>query len=258
MDAANESQDIEAPQDKPPTHEEPQKGDPPKYGSIVSEIKKAKRESCGNKEFIKHVMAIISRSGERSTWSERVVTKMKKSLQESRENKEYLTLLCFPVMLMIGCVICISIFIAAPIAMIVIGAIYKDECNAQPYIPIYLIVGGSFSLFSCFISGGKSRSNRCQTNEEDPQKDECTCRSCISGLVSIFQVCWFIAGNVWIYKAYEPSYEDPTSADYCDKTLYLFSFWLMNVSYMLIGVGFCVCLLVIYCVYCREPCDDEE
>ena len=31
--------------------------------------------------------------------------------------------------------------------MIVIGSVYFHDCPAEPYIPIFLIVGGSFSVF---------------------------------------------------------------------------------------------------------------
>ena len=42
--------------------------------------------------------------------------------------------------------------------MIVIGSVYFHDCPAEPYIPIFLIVGGSFSVFKvtdpfAFVSG---------------------------------------------------------------------------------------------------------
>ena len=42
----------------------------------------------------------------------------------------------------IGCTIICSITVVIPVCMIVIGSIYFDECPAEPYIPIFLIVGG--------------------------------------------------------------------------------------------------------------------
>ena len=33
------------------------------------------------------------------------------------------------------------------VCMIVIGSVYFHDCPAEPYIPIFLIVGGSFSVF---------------------------------------------------------------------------------------------------------------
>ena len=64
----------------------------------------------------------------------------------------------------IGCTIACSITIVIPVleekksfkednifhtqvCMIVIGSVYFHDCPAEPYIPIFLIVGGSFSVF---------------------------------------------------------------------------------------------------------------
>ena len=37
------------------------------------------------------------------------------------------------------------------VCMIVIGSVYFHDCPAEPYIPIFLIVGGSFSVFKVNI-----------------------------------------------------------------------------------------------------------
>ena len=42
----------------------------------------------------------------------------------------------------IGCTIACSITIVIPVCMIVIGSVYFHDCPAEPYIPIFLIVGG--------------------------------------------------------------------------------------------------------------------
>ncbi|XP_002737767.1 transmembrane protein 272-like [Saccoglossus kowalevskii] len=209
MSGTNDKRDVEASNDNPPTYDEAQKGAPPTYEeSIMSKIRTAKRESDGNKEFVTNVLQII----------------------------------CESVALMIGCLVCTALLTALPISMIVIGSMHKDECNAEPYIPIYLIVAGSFSLFICVtnVCGCVTKRGKKEDEEQSTGATACACCfTCISALGSVFLVCWYIAGNVWIYKAYEPSYEDPTASDYCDKTLYLFSFWFLNAGYILAGVGLC-------------------
>lgn len=40
---------------------------------------------------------------------------------------------------------------------------------------------------------------------------------------------------MWVYKEYEPNY-DPTKDKYCNKTLYLFAFWLITSVYIGLGV----------------------
>ena len=43
----------------------------------------------------------------------------------------------------IGCTIACSITVVIPFCMIVIGSVYFHDCPAEPYIPIFLIVGGN-------------------------------------------------------------------------------------------------------------------
>ena len=48
----------------------------------------------------------------------------------------------------IGCTIACSITVVIPFCMIVIGSVYFHDCPAEPYIPIFLIVGGNKILSS--------------------------------------------------------------------------------------------------------------
>ncbi|XP_019898902.2 transmembrane protein 272-like isoform X3 [Esox lucius] len=129
------------------------------------------------------------------------------------------------------------------VANIVIGSVYLNDCPRQPYIPIYLIVLGAmgvvpvFSSCCCLISTPDSTSSL-----------KVLCNIC-SGLVSLFLLCWFICGNVWIYSIYQPNYNknipnyNQTLINnlYCNRTLYLFAFW-SNILAYLILLGLCVVL----------------
>ncbi|XP_070552905.1 transmembrane protein 272-like [Ptychodera flava] len=130
-----------------------------------------------------------------------------------------------------------GISLSVLIAMIVIGAIYKDQCPAQPNIPIFLIVGGTVTIVSFFLmiyTGHKRRRGM----KKDYDRAKCWC-----GLIGAFLVVWFIAGNVWIYGTrYKPSYTEPNPFIYCHKGLYLFSFHLLNVTYILIFVILLTCV----------------
>uniref|UniRef100_A0A3P9D3Q6 Uncharacterized protein n=1 Tax=Maylandia zebra TaxID=106582 RepID=A0A3P9D3Q6_9CICH len=111
------------------------------------------------------------------------------------------------------------------IAQLIMGALNLHDCPREPFIPIYLLVVGVVTLLFSIL--------QCCRN----------CRSAWSCLVSLFVFCWFIAGNVWIYSVYEPNYNKTASPHmYCDKTLYLFAFWTMNLNYILLGFSlFCPC-----------------
>lgn len=119
------------------------------------------------------------------------------------------------------------------IAMIVIGAKYKDECPVEEMIPVYLIVAGAAGLFANCCTGGV-RYNQ--------QEDDGNTVNLLQALVQFVVFAWFICGNVWIYANYEPNYTDPSSLDYCHKTLYLFAFWVTNSAYILYGfISVCLC-----------------
>ena len=64
-------------------------------------------------------------------------------------------------------------------------------------------------------------------------------------------IAWFIAGNVWVYKNYKPDFEDKASTEYCDKTLYLFSFGLITFVYAILCVMLlCMCCALTCCFTC--------
>ena len=138
-------------------------------------------------------------------------------------------------------------FIALPadkslVYFLVSGVIYKDKCPVQPKIPIYHIVFGCFlilEIFMCiFAAIRKSRG--------DQEGNTTKFISCGS-IVSCFMMAWFICGNVWVYANYKPEYHDPASKNYCHKTLYLFTFWIITSGYILSGV--CCCLGICTMIY---------
>ena len=111
-------------------------------------------------------------------------------------------------------------------------------------IPIYLIVGGSAGLLSifcaCAVESVEYREARSPLQSVSPYWHVI---KHLSRLLLPLLFAWFIAGNVWIYKNYEPNYTDPESPYFCHKTLYLFAFWVITSYYIFFGV-----LLVIGCV----------
>lgn len=69
-----------------------------------------------------------------------------------------------------------------------------------------------------------------------------------TSLIMCFMLCWFFIGSYWIYNIYEPQYGKD-----CNKTLYLFAFWLVTSVYLtvaiVLGVIFIV-LLIKSCKFC--------
>ncbi|CAH2324917.1 Hypothetical predicted protein [Pelobates cultripes] len=127
----------------------------------------------------------------------------------------------------------ICIWLGISIAMIIMGAIYKDDCAIQPYIPIYLIVGGAahflgFSLIFFRLA--------CQTFN-----------IFLEGLTSLLSFVWFISGSVWVFSVYT-KYEGQ-----CNQHLYLFAFGILLVQYVQIGL-----LMICSCCCCSPRSNSYE
>lgn len=129
----------------------------------------------------------------------------------------------------LGCTIILGITIVIPVCMIVFGAIYLYDCPQGEYIPVYLLVGGGFGVLKQLLH----LSTRVRSREE--QELERLRQSPTQTLINCFMLGWFIIGSFWIYRIYEPNY-DPALGKYCNKSLYLFTFWLITSVYMMLGI----------------------
>ncbi|XP_036404333.1 transmembrane protein 272-like [Megalops cyprinoides] len=130
-----------------------------------------------------------------------------------------------------------------PIAQIAIGVVYLKDCPRQHYIPIYLLVLGVFGLALGVLSCLPCSRER----EDGGQSTLGTLCHVWNSLVSAFLFCWFIAGNVWIYSIYPPSYnQTQPNPEYCNKTLYLFAFWITTLVYLFFAL--CCCALICMCL----------
>ncbi|XP_053575942.1 transmembrane protein 272 [Bombina bombina] len=129
-------------------------------------------------------------------------------------------------------IITLTIWIGIGVAMIVMGALYKNDCPIQPYIPIFLLVSGATHLVTFFIMFLRLV---CQT-----------IIMIFESFVGIFSFVWFIVGSVWVFRVYN---------DYvgqCNPDLYLFAFGILLFEYVVIGlamVGSCCCAITRNVVY---------
>lgn len=148
-----------------------------------------------------------------------------------------------------GSCICILIAVSAflavlPMLMVIIGSIYLHDCPANKLIPIYLIVGGCAGVVS----------SCCRDKEQKERKNA------LGYLLDTFFFVWFIVGCVAIYQVYPPDYVNLGAPNYCNKTVYLFSFWLVNICLAAIGLvivfGLCTCFVAI-CVMVLGGGDDD-
>ncbi|XP_034933650.1 transmembrane protein 272-like [Chelonus insularis] len=151
----------------------------------------------------------------------------------------------------IGCTIIFGVTIAVPLSMMIIGGMYLYDCPQGEYIPVYLLVAGGFAIFKQLLY----LSARVRQWPDDRDEERIR-QSPTLTLINCFMLGWFIIGSMWVYKEYEPNY-DPSLGKYCNKTLYLFAFWLITLVYIFLGiltVGLC-CISVITITFQSRPLD---
>ncbi|CAF0818200.1 unnamed protein product [Brachionus calyciflorus] len=139
---------------------------------------------------------------------------------------------------------------AIPITMIIIGAIYKDQCTIDHKIPIWLIVYGVFGLLNVILRTVQNshyifKKARNELNESFKIKMRIL-------IIDLFLFAWFICGNVWIYsvksKVVTDNQLDPS---YCHANCYYFAFWMITIKWILLGIlccCYCCILLIGACV----------
>lgn len=164
-------------------------------------------------------------------------------VREARKNSsgfiDFLRKVIILILGTLGCTIVIGITVVIPFIMIVIGTSYLKECPVEEFIPIYLIVGGVFGVMKNLLNFW----SRCRKNEDTEERLR---QKPYDTILNCFLFAWFIAGCVWIYRVYEPDYIDSSSQIYCNKTLYLFAFWLVTSIFIILGliIG-CLCCLTV-------------
>lgn len=193
----------------PPSYEEamdPSRAPPPSYESIIGRVREAHKESSGTVDFFKKLVVLLAGT--------------------------------------IGCTIAIGVTIVVPFAMFLIGVKYLNDCPANVFIPIYLLVGGFVGVLKQFIQVvSRIRRIRARTDEEEDEP-----RSSLQSLLTCFMLTWFFLGSYWVYKDYMPSF-NPADIIYCNKTVYLFAFWQVTIVYIAIALmTFCLCSISLFVV----------
>jgi hypothetical protein len=148
----------------------------------------------------------------------------------------------------IFCVIILTILLAIPITVLVIGTHYRNPryCPIEPRISLFLIVHGSvslgwivfmilmFAMIIFFAARGSSTPVILGI-----------ILSIILFLVSIFSIIWLIVGSVWTFRIHNwITYEyDPFNHyypfNYCQPVLYKFTYAYLIVSYVVIALQCC-------------------
>lgn len=144
---------------------------------------------------------------------------------------------------------CMLIYSILPVAQIIIGASNQDSCTIQPKIPLWLIVSGASGVVYTFIKTLTSIVDFVK-KRKDPTKinKSGALLGCIGSLLGFFIFVWFILGNYWVYSV-DSSVQYDTLVDpanYCDKLVYLFAFWSITATWIMMGLS-CLCCCGVLC-----------
>ncbi|XP_037032051.1 uncharacterized protein LOC119071286 [Bradysia coprophila] len=118
------------------------------------------------------------------------------------------------------------------ICMIIIGSLFFHRCPQGKYIPVFLMVEGILLIIKLVLRFA----TRVHQTPDDPATLQ-TWRSGTQRLINCFILFLFVTGSDYIYRMHKPNY-DKSLGLYCDKTLYLMSFWLVTTTYTFLGVIF--------------------
>lgn len=215
---------------------------------------------------------------------------MREARKSSRGLFDLLRRLTFILISTIGCTILLAFMILIPFTMIIVGAIYIDDCRIE-HIPTYLLLGGLIwatkNIFHCYrqcrSAASLARSRRHPSYLEldqtglDPNQISTTAasgqpnhpaasdleaartpvepvitnsaasKSFYCELVLNFSLLgWFIAGCVIVFRNNQPDFQNPSSPKYCNRTVYMYTFWIIVVAILLFSllVGCFCCLMV--------------
>ncbi|KAK4881134.1 hypothetical protein RN001_004453 [Aquatica leii] len=131
----------------------------------------------------------------------------------------------------------LAVLLCLNITMLVIGILQKDDCPIQNKIPLYLLVAGAVGLLSKILPF----INR---------KFDFYYVDVLVLLLYLFEFMWIVLGSIWVNSIYPPNF-DPSAEEFCNKTVYLFSFWLLTLHWTFLAIT--IIVICFYCCFCYSP-----
>ena len=131
------------------------------------------------------------------------------------------------------------------LVLMIVGSIYLNDCPTEKNIPIFLIVAGITGILLVLLSFLQS-----WCYDEDKESD-LSCWKVTILIIMLFWSAWLVAGSFWVYSNYQPSYSKNTKEEmkqHCDKVLYLFSFWAINLIYMFFVIFLIAAVFLYLCM----------
>ncbi|KAL6426521.1 hypothetical protein ACFW04_009149 [Cataglyphis niger] len=183
------------------------------YGSVVFQLKDAHLEANGICDFVFRALRVISKT------------------------------MTFTI-----CLTCLS---TVPILMFIFGVQFIKDCPKEPYIPVYMLIGGVLgTVRMLWALYSQIRSRRPEVLSVPATTPYVSPMKLLSVALSCFLVAWFVLGHYWILHIMWPEYKLSLYAPnrWCHKTLYIFSLVHLCVVY---AVLFVILIVSIGLAFCR-------
>jgi hypothetical protein len=161
------------------------------------------------------------------------------------------------------CIYLLSI-LAVPIAKLLLGILYRDECPVNRNIPLYMIVSGGAGLTIILCLLLASTCAFCRSSIQARKTTHTfmigtiACARGLQATIALFLFIWFFFGNIWVFGAryrIRTDYIDDknsTNENYCHPTLYWFAFYVLISTYV-IALLLCFmkfCMQLFFCGVC--------
>merc|ERR1711962_275464 len=122
-------------------------------------------------------------------------------------------------------IVFLALFTAVPIAQICMGVLHKDQCPMEPWIPIFMIVGGAVSLVTIVLTVLLTAAK----NKE--MKGLAIGATILLVILGLFTFGWYIAGSVWVFSKWS-KWDELKKAGGCYNDLYLFAFSILIIFWV--------------------------
>ncbi|WAR21510.1 hypothetical protein MAR_015484 [Mya arenaria] len=134
------------------------------------------------------------------------------------------------------------------VAKIVMGAVYLDECEYEPLVPIYVLVSGCSGFFTVLLGRLKPNKDIQRSKQSKSSLDKFLVF--LGGLAAVFSFVWLICGSVWVFGNYSDVMNGcPGSPNCCEKSIIKFAMTVTIIDLIVYGlilfVLVCICVSVI-------------
>ncbi|VDK73381.1 unnamed protein product [Anisakis simplex] len=139
--------------------------------------------------------------------------------------------------------------------MIVVGALKANECQAQPYIPIWLITTGAIFILRYLVDVGIRLARAFLKSDEPGEEDYMNPVDWLFSGIFAITLC---VGTYWVFSIVgDVQHTMPEYSDYCDNVAYGMSFIVVCVfcsAVALFILTYCCCCSYVSCKRRCCPC----